>query len=157
MHHDAALVSTSTIKSTMRFSTLAIFIILPAAAYAAVCPQQFPVVNKYECAESGEPCDENINCCGENEHTLYLSLTGGILDMLLRAPRRRRYGKCPGRGFVTLKVCTHCTFLVGMRAGADLGMVSRIIRRRRYLWQNLISFLAPASFENREKGIGLTA
>ncbi len=48
----------------MRFSTLALLIALPAAAYAAVCPQQFSVEPEYDCAEKGESC-YGRTCCGD--------------------------------------------------------------------------------------------
>ncbi|KAI9436534.1 hypothetical protein BJY52DRAFT_1328382 [Lactarius psammicola] len=48
----------------MRFSTFALFIALPAAAYAAVCPQQFSVLQNDECAKAGEYCDKSLPCCG---------------------------------------------------------------------------------------------
>lgn len=50
----------------MRFSTLALLIALPAAAYAAVFPQQFSVGHKYKCTPPGEYCEAEgtPHCCG---------------------------------------------------------------------------------------------
>ena len=52
----------------MRLSVLALFIALPAAAYAAaVCPQhqQGSMDHfKVDCAERGQWCDDSITCCG---------------------------------------------------------------------------------------------
>ncbi len=48
----------------MRFSTLTLLIALPAAAYAAVCPQQFSVGHMDECAKTGDYCDSSLPCCG---------------------------------------------------------------------------------------------
>jgi hypothetical protein len=51
-------------KSTMRFSTLALLIVLPATAYAAVCPQQHSVGNTYDyCVPEGEYCTDSDQCC----------------------------------------------------------------------------------------------
>jgi hypothetical protein len=50
--------------TTMRLSVLALFIALPAAAYAAVCPQQHPTIFEKECAERGDFCGSDIPCCG---------------------------------------------------------------------------------------------
>lgn len=55
---------------TMRFSTLALFIVLPAAAYAAVCPpqqlsvEQLSVEHKAICAGPDDYCDMSVPCCG---------------------------------------------------------------------------------------------
>jgi hypothetical protein len=51
----------------MRLSILALFIALPAAAYAAVCPQgpqQGSNDVHAECAERGQWCNSEITCCG---------------------------------------------------------------------------------------------
>ena len=47
----------------MHFSTLVLFIILPAAAYAAVYPEQFPVGPKYGCLPPGKSCDAFSDPC----------------------------------------------------------------------------------------------
>ena len=55
---------------TMRFSTLALLLALPAStAYAAVCPQfqQSSVghgAQAFDCAMSGEYCNSTLPCCG---------------------------------------------------------------------------------------------
>jgi hypothetical protein len=46
----------------MRFSVLTLLIVLPAAAYAAVCPQQLSI--QPECGERADYCDEEFPCCG---------------------------------------------------------------------------------------------
>jgi hypothetical protein len=46
----------------MRFSVLTLLIVLPAAAYAAVCPQQLSMHS--ECGERGDFCDDEFPCCG---------------------------------------------------------------------------------------------
>jgi hypothetical protein len=46
----------------MRFSVLTLLIVLPAAAYAAVCPQQLSI--QVECGERADFCDEEFPCCG---------------------------------------------------------------------------------------------
>ncbi|KAH9971720.1 hypothetical protein BGW80DRAFT_431977 [Lactifluus volemus] len=48
--------------TTMRFSALTLLIVLPAAAYAAVCPQQLSI--QPECGERGAFCDYEFPCCG---------------------------------------------------------------------------------------------
>jgi hypothetical protein len=48
----------TTVSITMRLSILALFIALPAAAYAAVSPRQ-----DLECVGLGELCDEVHPCC----------------------------------------------------------------------------------------------
>ena len=50
----------------MRLSVLALFIALPAAAYAAVCPQQQDAMDYFQidCAERGQWCNDSITCCG---------------------------------------------------------------------------------------------
>jgi hypothetical protein len=48
----------------MRLSFLALFIALPAAAYAAVCPQQDTMDFNVQCAERGDYCNDSIPCCG---------------------------------------------------------------------------------------------
>jgi hypothetical protein len=52
------------VLTIMRLSFLALFIALPAAAYAAVCPQQHPTIFEDECAERGDFCSYDIPCCG---------------------------------------------------------------------------------------------
>jgi len=51
----------------MRLSVLAFVIALPAAAYAAVCTQQFTIDSGPQCAERGEWCNAEIPCCGRLE------------------------------------------------------------------------------------------
>ena len=54
----------------MRLSVLALFIALPAAAYAAVCPegpQQGSVDFHAACSERGQWCNSEIPCCGRLE------------------------------------------------------------------------------------------
>jgi hypothetical protein len=51
----------------MRLSVLALFIALPAAAYAAVCPQQGTDLKVQACGERGDWCNERIICCGRLE------------------------------------------------------------------------------------------
>jgi hypothetical protein len=46
----------------MRFSVLTLLIVLPAAAYAAVCPQQLSIQSV--CGERGDLCDHRSPCCG---------------------------------------------------------------------------------------------
>ncbi|KAH9971712.1 hypothetical protein BGW80DRAFT_1319512 [Lactifluus volemus] len=46
----------------MRFSVLTLLIVLPAAAYAAVCPQQLSIQSV--CGERGDSCDPKHPCCG---------------------------------------------------------------------------------------------
>ena len=51
----------------MRLSIVALFIALPAAAYAAVCPQGPQLGStefKVQCASRGEWCNADIPCCG---------------------------------------------------------------------------------------------
>ncbi|KAH9971693.1 hypothetical protein BGW80DRAFT_1319257 [Lactifluus volemus] len=45
----------------MRFSVFTLLIVLPAAAYAAVCPQQFSI--QPGCGERGDFCDNEFPCC----------------------------------------------------------------------------------------------
>ncbi|KAH9971710.1 hypothetical protein BGW80DRAFT_1319464 [Lactifluus volemus] len=45
----------------MRFSVFTLLIVLPAAAYAAVCPQQLSIESG--CREFGELCDKEFPCC----------------------------------------------------------------------------------------------
>ncbi|KAF8483368.1 hypothetical protein DFH94DRAFT_306428 [Russula ochroleuca] len=54
----------TTVLTIMRLSVLALFIVLPAAAYAAVCPQQHSTNSEDKCAERGEYCSGDIPCCG---------------------------------------------------------------------------------------------
>ena len=51
----------------MRLSVLAFVIALPAAAYAAVCTQQFSIDSGPQCAERGKWCNAEIPCCGRLE------------------------------------------------------------------------------------------
>ena len=48
----------------MRLSVLALLIALPAAAYAAVCPQQHSMD---DCGERNDYCSDEIPCCGRLE------------------------------------------------------------------------------------------
>ena len=48
----------------MRLSVLALFITLPAAAYAAVCSQPEALNVEGKCAERGAYCSSDIPCCG---------------------------------------------------------------------------------------------
>ena len=47
----------------MRITILALFITLPAAAYGTVYPRQSSLEPKDECAETGQLCRENSDCC----------------------------------------------------------------------------------------------
>lgn len=48
----------------MRLSILTILIALPAAAYAAVCPQQFSIDFDLGCVPRGGRCSDANPCCG---------------------------------------------------------------------------------------------
>ncbi|KAH9971707.1 hypothetical protein BGW80DRAFT_1319395, partial [Lactifluus volemus] len=45
----------------MRFSVFTLLIVLPAAAYAVVCPQQFSIQSV--CGQVGDWCDNEFPCC----------------------------------------------------------------------------------------------
>jgi hypothetical protein len=51
----------------MRFSVLTLLIVLPAAAYAAVCPQQLSTGSGMSCGERGDWCNDQMPCCGRLE------------------------------------------------------------------------------------------
>jgi hypothetical protein len=48
---------------TMRLSILALFIALPAVAYAAVSPRQPSTNSEAKCAENMDLCNEDVPCC----------------------------------------------------------------------------------------------
>ena len=47
----------------MRFSSLALLVAIPAAAYASSLPQRLPVRNDYGCVELYQTCDLTTFCC----------------------------------------------------------------------------------------------
>lgn len=56
--------SLAIVPSIMRLTVLALFIALPAATYAAVCPQQNPIGSEFDCTPIGSKCDpDNNSCC----------------------------------------------------------------------------------------------
>src|ERR1019366_8762711 len=57
----------TTVSTIMRLTVLALFIALPAAAYAAVCPQQHSIDSEVACAERGDWCNDEVPCCGRLE------------------------------------------------------------------------------------------
>ena len=50
----------------MRFSTLALLVALPAAAYATFLPRQLSVRKDETCVELGQTCNFWDVCCGED-------------------------------------------------------------------------------------------
>ena len=55
----------TTVLTIMRLTVFALFIALPAAAYAAVCPlQQLSMGHTDNCAKRGEDCHTNVCCSG---------------------------------------------------------------------------------------------
>jgi hypothetical protein len=60
----------------MRLPVLALFTVLPAAAYGAVCPQQSSLEFKGTCAQFGESCADR-GCCDSLKCT-YVSLLGMV-------------------------------------------------------------------------------
>jgi hypothetical protein len=53
----------TTVPTIMRLSVLALFIALPAAAYAAVCPQQHSMDFEDTCYQGGKMCFRDKPCC----------------------------------------------------------------------------------------------
>jgi hypothetical protein len=53
----------TTVPTIMRLSVLALFIALPAAAYAAVYPRQNSLYPKDTCGDLLSPCKSNEDCC----------------------------------------------------------------------------------------------
>ncbi|KAH9971697.1 hypothetical protein BGW80DRAFT_1319285, partial [Lactifluus volemus] len=56
----------------MRFSVFTLLIVLPAAAYAAVCPQQFSIQSR--CGGLFDFCDPEFPCCASLECVQYVPL-----------------------------------------------------------------------------------
>ena len=52
-----------TVPTIMRLSVVALLIVLPAAAYAAVYPRQPSPYSGDKCGGVGSPCQKNQECC----------------------------------------------------------------------------------------------
>ncbi|KAH9971705.1 hypothetical protein BGW80DRAFT_1319373, partial [Lactifluus volemus] len=73
----------------MRFSVFTLLIVLPAAAYAAVCPQQFSIQSI--CGKYGDWCNNEFPCCSglECERVGYENVCA-IANVYFESARRVR-------------------------------------------------------------------
>ncbi|KAH9971714.1 hypothetical protein BGW80DRAFT_1319548 [Lactifluus volemus] len=62
----------------MRFSALTLLIVLPAAAYAAVCPPQFSIQSR--CGDFGDFCYNERPCCPGWECEQYKCVVGNWIS-----------------------------------------------------------------------------
>lgn len=71
----------------MRFSTLALLVALPAAAYATLSPQQLSVRQTAgTCALLGEECDCSNLCCEDERAACLLTGTSGVCSSVSALP-----------------------------------------------------------------------